>query len=597
MNGKASADETVSSSSSSSSSSPSEEENDSQRSAKPGLTSSSAATTRTELPGGLKGGAKKTGTSFRQRFIQQQKLIEARRADFSGVKNELVYTSSSSSASASTCSSLNVSKDDLITSLSWSVDGSEAAAVAYNSVHDWNGKFLELLERSPSLEKLQLLYRHAQDFLHTAEALGRIIINERHLPNEQKIIPPFTSGVAGGEKFLSHGIWFKYAVDVLRSDKKGSSPPTWMYGIDAPDDEKAMKSGGHELKGSIAFMDAAVQDINIPLMVLIDYLGFRLVAIAQLPISAKTIVYGTADGGESIHNSSPQMDRAMRTVAERLNLQPHQVGHHIIAVPADIEGHIGRDGKNYVIDFARVFPPEGIPEQRDGWDIRSIFYKLLRPELVRWNKVPLSSDALSGFQRMDRRAPKYNKDVNEATERLFANIIPSFARKIYTKSYAKHFITFINDSSKHNESLLKILEQAQNRDTVTLRNILTDSVDQNSLKALIVEMHKHGINVRHIGRVRHCFLSFLSSPWHPLLHNPELSSTSMISKTRSYYESKLENGMSSAMNTLLLVEMVVRVVKCIFRKHLRHPSRGSIRFEVLKLLNLLFCGGSPSGKF
>lgn len=42
--------------------------------------------------------------------------------------------------------------------------------------------------------------------------------------------------------------------------------------------------------------------------------------------------------------------------------------------------------------MARLFPPEA-PGQ--GEDARCIFYNLLRPELVKKYKVPLSSDAFS----------------------------------------------------------------------------------------------------------------------------------------------------------------------------------------------------------
>ncbi|KAL6072370.1 Clu domain-containing protein [Balamuthia mandrillaris] len=544
-------------------------------------------------PPGKQLNEKKKGSSFRQRLNQQQKLVTQNRT-LSEVKDTFVYSVSASSSSLSS----SEEAPGFFSSAS-SAPGEE------DGIHDWNGKFLALLERPNSLEQLRQLYRHAQDFVHTAEALGRIIINERHLPNEKKTIQPFISGVAGGEKFLSNGIWFKYAVDLLRTDL---DEPKWMYGQDSPDDEKAMKSGGHELKGSVAFMEAGVNQLSIPLMVLIDYLGFRLVAIAQLPITADTIVYGTGDGGKRIHNDDAKMAIAMQTVANRLNLEPHKVGMYEIAVCADIEGHMGKDGKRYVIDYGRVFPPEGLPEQdsEEEYDKRSIFYKLLRPELVRWNPVALCSDGLSGFVRYDMSAAKYEQHIQEATKRLTTNIIPSFARKIYSKSYAKHFITLVQDNLSE---LLNKKSKMRDESHLTLRNILTETIDQNSLKALTVEMHKQGINVRHIGRIRHCFLSFLSSSASscaspstsptcglrsPLEEAASYPPSLFCQIMKSYYESRLERGMSSAMNTLLLVEMVVRVVKCIFRRLLRQPSRGSIRFEVLKLLNLLFCGESAS---
>ena len=55
-----------------------------------------------------------------------------------------------------------------------------------------------------------------RDFAFAARQYGRIIIAEKFLPNELKTIPPCTvslGGIAGGEKFIVHGILFKFAID------------------------------------------------------------------------------------------------------------------------------------------------------------------------------------------------------------------------------------------------------------------------------------------------------------------------------------------------------------------------------------------------
>lgn len=81
----------------------------------------------------------------------------------------------------------------------------------------------------------------------------------------------------------------------------------------------------------------------------------------------------------------------------------------------DIEGHLGQDGKYYCLDFARVFPPENLPEEyvlglmkaNAGREKLSVIqsllpcnpqpptseflYKLLRPELVKANEVSCST--------------------------------------------------------------------------------------------------------------------------------------------------------------------------------------------------------------
>ena len=41
---------------------------------------------------------------------------------------------------------------------------------------------------------------------------------------------------------------------------------------------------GHELKGLMAYFSVGMHYVNFPLMTLVDYRGFRLVAISVLPV-------------------------------------------------------------------------------------------------------------------------------------------------------------------------------------------------------------------------------------------------------------------------------------------------------------------------
>ncbi len=53
----------------------------------------------------------------------------------------------------------------------------------------------------------------------------------------------------------------------------------------------------------------------------------------------------------------------MERAGKRLNLKGHYCGvqgnKQFLYGPCDIEGHLGMDGRYYVLDFARVFPPTG----------------------------------------------------------------------------------------------------------------------------------------------------------------------------------------------------------------------------------------------
>lgn len=108
-----------------------------------------------------------------------------------------------------------------------------------------------------------------------------------------------------------------------------------------------------------------MQGLSLPLMATVDYLGHRVVAVAQLPIGRQTLVYGSDDQGRSVVTSDPHLSHLIRTACQRLHLAPHNTGppgsRVLLYGCCDIEGHrVERsDGtvRHYVVDVARLFPP------------------------------------------------------------------------------------------------------------------------------------------------------------------------------------------------------------------------------------------------
>jgi hypothetical protein len=151
-------------------------------------------------------------------------------------------------------------------------------------------------------------------------------------------------GIAGGSKFLIRNIFLKFPKD-----------SAGLYG----GDEWSQKSAGHELKGLSAIIGCRIDHLHVPLMCVVNYLGFQLVAQTILPISRRTLIFGSSDGGRTIHGSDGQFIEMLQRLAMQLNLKPHAVGAQttVVYTPADMEGHLGQDGRYYVIDSARLCPP------------------------------------------------------------------------------------------------------------------------------------------------------------------------------------------------------------------------------------------------
>eukprot|EP00939_MAST-03C_sp_MAST-3C-sp1_P002440 g2440.t1 len=176
-----------------------------------------------------------------------------------------------------------------------------------------------------------------EEFTEVASKIGKTIISESFMRNEDRTIPVATEvgGVAGGEKYIAHGILFKYAVD-----SKG------IYGTDT----FAAKAAGNEMRALRAVQNFSLQEqqncfqtdqllfaekeqgqavvaslteersdgstsrtansddslsssspyalelLNAPLVQLINFMGHRLIASALLPIrGSSTLRYGTGD--------------------------------------------------------------------------------------------------------------------------------------------------------------------------------------------------------------------------------------------------------------------------------------------------------------
>jgi len=69
-------------------------------------------------------------------------------------------------------------------------------------------------------------------------------------------------------------------------------------------DEFAMKAAGHDLKGLIHYLHTAVDGLHYPLMLLINYIGYRITAVSILPINQGTLRYGSDNGGIVVKDES-----------------------------------------------------------------------------------------------------------------------------------------------------------------------------------------------------------------------------------------------------------------------------------------------------
>ena len=92
------------------------------------------------------------------------------------------------------------------------------------------------------------------------------------------------------------------------------------------------------------------------MMALVDYRGFRLIAMSVLPVQGDSLIYGSKDAGMTVKKSDPVFNGLMKEAGERLNLAPHLCGMDPEELKelwsaCDIEGHLGVDGLSLFFFF------------------------------------------------------------------------------------------------------------------------------------------------------------------------------------------------------------------------------------------------------
>eukprot|EP01087_Luapelamoeba_hula_P011123 TRINITY_DN2996_c0_g1_i1.p1 TRINITY_DN2996_c0_g1~~TRINITY_DN2996_c0_g1_i1.p1 ORF type:complete len:1244 (-),score=201.79 TRINITY_DN2996_c0_g1_i1:41-3772(-) len=232
-----------------------------------------------------------------------------------------------------------------------------------------------------------------------------------------------------------------------------------MYGGKQRADDKAIKAAAHDLKAAVQIFNTNTADLQTPLMCIVDYRGYRLLCSSKVPLGSNTMKLGSNDGGRTLKDDCAELRNKVKNVCRVLNLKKHIVlpTQRGVWGPGDLEGHVGLDGKHYVVDLARLFPPEAPSPD----ETRAVYYNMLRPELVKNNPVPLSSDALTGWCSKDTiDGRRNNEEVKACSMRLHTEVIPALAAAFDRESTPEASWDFS------------------------------------------LEFHSHGVNMRHLGRVK-----------------------------------------------------------------------------------------------
>ena len=220
------------------------------------------------------------------------------------------------------------------------------------------------------------------DFVHCAKLYGETIINEFFLDLDEKSIKPIEwreidqKNLEGTIAQNPRGVYEvnrrrpKWQTSNIRFKMATDDDGMYNGNIDA-----CAKAYGNKLRGSIGYIKCYIPGMELPMMCLVDFRGFRLMAEAVMPLdvkkydqygtelsSSEKIVMGTKDRGLHIHNEDAELHRLLGLAAEKMNLSQHGVkGKDDLSpgyfwCPADIRGYRGSDERLYICNLGRTYP-------------------------------------------------------------------------------------------------------------------------------------------------------------------------------------------------------------------------------------------------
>ncbi|GAB5363461.1 hypothetical protein AAMO2058_000885000 [Amorphochlora amoebiformis] len=408
--------------------------------------------------------------------------------------------------------------------------------VSPNFGTDWNSMYQTAWEK----QDLNKMWQIAYDFEAIATTYGKVILQELYLPPNQRTIKQITrklGGIAGGQKYIARGILFKLVKDsglygeATDYDTKFTRGEGNMKRFFRPRMDIAAKVSGAELRAlnayEAAFKETAKRDMNrirLPLQVMVDYAGHRIVCMPLLPIDKETLIYG-GDSGNVKSGDVNKKEKCIKAqvdeASERLHLATHIFNEVKLSVAWDVEIHLGHDGRAYMLDLGRAIPPqfdkllktgidskgklEDIEVKKDAymtpklpgtvkiskkgqaalddgkWCERSLWLtRLFRPEFI--------SRIRSKFRRLNPDTfhstmfSHHRKTLLQATRYLLHDWIPAFGRMVDENkiSYGDGYLT---------------TDSTQRLRTCKRRQYLKQ-------EEIPLVLHFYGINIQYVGLLR-----------------------------------------------------------------------------------------------
>ncbi|TPX48024.1 hypothetical protein SeMB42_g02028 [Synchytrium endobioticum] len=301
----------------------------------------------------------------------------------------------------------------------------------------WNDKYQRLLSmqtpnEDSALRKDVAICNLIGMFTEVATAWAKRIVDNYHIQARTGTMTP-----GGGDYKLYNSNSDLFTPHAADNGSRG--PPSWLegeiffhfiadYEADGEDEILlAHKRASQELLGLDAINRTSDGLFGTPLMCLIDYKGFRIVAFASMPLEDANA--RILDLAADVPRTDDGVLQRLGRVSARLNLKPHLAvvgGREVVRVPTSVSMEVHYHAPSqvyYAMNIADLFPHDvGVRASDETTGFMHTNNKVvnlskkLRPEFVEKYLHALSSDA-----HVTYAAPQESERLNNEAEAISAS--------------------------------------------------------------------------------------------------------------------------------------------------------------------------------
>ncbi|KAM4808065.1 clustered mitochondria protein homolog [Rhinophrynus dorsalis] len=333
------------------------------------------------------------------------------------------------------------------------------------------------------------------------------------------------------QMFIWNNIFFSFGFDVRDHYK------------DLGGDHAAHIAANHDLKGVQAYSDLDIEDLYVLGTVVLDYRGYRVTAQSIIPgildrKEDQSVVYGSIDFGKTVSSSAKYLSLLQKS-GKPLRILRHKVLNEkdeevLLCSSVECKGIVGNDGRHYILDLLRTFPPDlnffPLKEEDTGKDCCNLRFPKtyrhqlcsLRPELIeffvqhkyaQFMKVVMDKSQGGEFLKINEHDEKSQKNDEQKGARLIKEAcqeIGSVSDYIFDIRFnpdiCSPVVRFPESQKEANQLQKRLLREAAAfiltvQIPTFIKSCLNHLVVPMDGKSLTESLHAHGINIRYLGTI------------------------------------------------------------------------------------------------